>query len=256
MTLPMTDERFVQLYAEFRAALPNAIQLEIAPYPKTFAGKDFNIGSILFEEVAREALRELPNAINEFRRYLQQLDVWRQIYARLSEDEQYHLLVEHIRPLAVLCLNAPYSIRGRIIYATCYTSFHAGDFLLWTNERPKWKEGHLDWKKARGFAKRWSAWPALGQALTAMNHEEFTNSNSDFRNNHQHGQPRSIQTGYVAAIRQVPDKPNTWSLGQFEPLAIEELIAPLAKEHGLALAAFKAFLALVEQQAEAAPKPE
>lgn len=256
MTEPVTDERFVQLYAEFRAKLPDAIALELAPYPRLFAGKDFHIAAMLFEEVAQDALRQLANGINEFGRYLQQLDAWRSIYTGLSKDERFNLLHEHIKPLAVLCLNAPYAIRGRMTYATCATAYHAGGFVQWENGRPEWSGEHSSWTKAEQLAKPWSAWPALGQALTAMNHEEFTNATSNFRNNHQHGQPRSIETGYIAAIERVPDEPNSWSFGQYEPLAIEELIAPLAKEHALALAAFKAFLALIEQQAEAAPKPE
>ena len=119
MPWPMDDERAIELYREFRNRLRNevGIQLETTPYARQFTGEHFHLAG-LFHEVAQVALRELANALNEFRRYLKQLDAWRPIYAGLSQDEQRALLMDHIRPLAVLSLTAPYSIRGRIIHAS------------------------------------------------------------------------------------------------------------------------------------------
>jgi hypothetical protein len=89
-----------------------------------------------------------------------------------------------------------------------------------------------------------------------MAHEDFTTATSNFRNEHHHGHPRSIELGYVSAIRRLPGDRESWSMGERAPLSIEDLIHPLIREHGYALAAFRAFLALVEEQIGAAPQPE
>jgi hypothetical protein len=205
---------------------------------------------------AEDALRALANAINDFYRYLQQLEAWRPIYARLSQDEQYDLLLEHIRPLMVLCLDAPYSLRGRIIHATCAVCEHASWFVSWPEARPKWNGRHADMKTAQRLASRWAAWPDLARALGAMAHEEFTAATSDFRNQHHHGHPRSIALGSISLIRPVSGPREGWSFGEQGPLSIEEVVPGLVREQGLALAAFHGFLTLVEEQRDACPGPD
>lgn len=251
----MTEARFVELYKTFRVGLRDAVRLELAPYPRPFAGGSFNLLAMPFHEVAQDALRELANGINEFRGYIRSLDAWRPIYDGLSENEQHEMLIEHVRPLAVLCLGAPYALRGRMIYSACAASYHSGHFVDWPEGRPEWRGEHSSWTKAERLAKRWNAWPALGQALTALNGEAFNAFTSDYRNNHQHGQPRAIAIGHVAAIKRLPGERNSWSFGHYEPLAIDTLIAPLVEEHRRSLVAFRAFLALIEEQHEAEPGP-
>lgn len=90
----------------------------------------------------------------------------------------------------------------------------------------------------------------------AMAREDFTSATSDFRNQHHHGHPRSIAMGSVSVIRRMSGPKEGWSFGAQGPLSVEVLLPGLAREHGLALMAFHAFLALVEEQKDASPRPK
>lgn len=250
---PSRDERAIDFYRQFREGLPQAIDLELAPYPRPFAGGEFNVRAILFHQVAQDALREIANTINDFGRYLSHLDAWTPIYEGAGEDDRSVLLLEHIRPLLTLALNAPYSIRGRIIYAACASSQHARNFTTWPGNRPDWRSDHADMRTAKRLAEPWAAWPTLAAALGRLEAEELAGATGDFRNHHHHGHPRSIGVGYVASIRRLPGDRESWSMGEEGPLSPAELIPRLVPEHAAALEAFRAYLALVIEQHEAAP---
>ena len=249
------DARAVELYEAFRERLPQALELELAPYPRPFVGS-FDFRCILFHQEAQDCLREIANAINDFNRYLTHLDAWRPLYAELPEADRYSVLLEHVRPLATLCLNAPYSIRGRLIYAACAVGQHARAFASWPGVRPDWRSGHADMKVAKRLNDPWNAWPALAGALGAMDQEEFEAETSGFRNEHHHGHPRSIEVGFVSAIRRLPGDRESWSMGEQGPLTVAKLVPWLAREHALAMAAFRAFLGLVEEQGAAGRREE
>ncbi len=209
----------------------------------------------MFYESAQDALREIPNAINDFQRYIWHLDAWRAIYAELSEDEQHDLLLNHIRPLAVCCLNAPYSLHGRIVYAAASASHHANKFLDWPDKRPKWPK-LIDYEKAKKIAGGWPDWAALETALDEMNPAGYVSATNDYRKNYHHGQPPQIELGHIRKVSPVAGAENTWTFGVVEPLTLDALIPLLVLEHARALAAFDAFTALVAAQAEKAPAPD
>lgn len=254
----MEIDRALELYREFltRVRDGEGLDLELAPYPQLGGGQDIHFMAMLFHEVGRDLLRQLANITNEFYRYLVQLDAWRPIYMGVSKEEKHDLLLDHIRPLTVLCLNAPYSIRGRIVHATCTVSQHARHFIDWPDGKPDWTGGHADMTTAKRLTAPWKSWPGLAAAIGAMAHEDFTAATSNFRNEHHHGHPRSIELGYVSAIRRLPGDRESWSMGERGPLSIEDLIPPLVQEHKYSVAAFRAFRALVEEQMASAPLPE
>ena len=258
MSEDMTNARAIELYTQFREVLPFTPCLPEAHYPNTFAShKKRNILSVLFYEGAQSALSEIPNAINDFRRYIRHLDAWRAIYAVLSEDEQHYLLLNHIYPLAVCCLNAPYSLKGRIFYAAASVSHHANWFLDWSDRRPNWPGKVFD-DDVKKIAGHWPEWAALKTALDGMNAAGFISETNDYRRNYHHGQPPQIELGHIRMVRpDAKDKDNnTWIFGVVEPLALDALIPLLVLEHARALAAFDAFTALVAAQAEKAPAPD
>lgn len=251
----MTDDRAIELYAQFRAGLPFAKCPPLAPYPKPFAShKQRSLFSVLFYETAQDALREIPNAINDFQRYIWHLDAWRAIYAELSEEEQHDLLLNHVRPLAACCLNAPYSLHGRIFYAAALVSHHANRFLD-LDKRPDWPKT-VFYKDAKKIAGHWPEWAAIKNALDGMNAKEFISATKDYRKNYHHGQPPQIELGHISKVSPDAIDKNTWTFGVVEPLVLDSLIPLLVLEHARALAAFDAFTALVAAQAEKAPAPD
>lgn len=257
MIPPMTDERDLELYRQFRGQFQDGSDLGLkpAPYPKLFLDDETIDGTaMVYCEMASDTLRELANAVNEFRRYITQLDAWRPVYDAASDDEQYSLLLDHIRPIAHHCLNAPYSIRGRIINATCFVSLFAGRFVKWPQKRPDWRGKHADMKTAKRLASAWSSWPTLASALGAMNGEDFCLATGNFRDDHHHGHPRSVGMGHVWGVHRVSGEREGWSFASYPPLAIADLIPLLCTEHHRVRAAFDAYYALLQEQAESVPR--
>ena len=266
------DDRAIELYAQFRKELHTVPLFEVAPYPRPFEGGSFNLIALGFHTVAQDGLREIANSINDFGRYIRSLHAWHLVYERSAQDDQYNLILEHIRPLSVLCLGAPQALRGRLIYAATATSFHAAAFVKWPDKSPDWNGGHTNMKTARDMSERWSTWPVLAQELSAMGHEQLSSATDDFRNAHEHGHPRGIGIGHISTVRRIPDieklipprpgAPSTteskrprpgWSFGEQPPLKVDDLLPLLRQAHSTALRAFKAYLALVEEQHAAEP---
>ncbi len=251
----ISEERAIELYAEFRRTLPQAPVLPYAPYPNPFANRTFDpfLGQV-FVQVANDVLRELANFINEFGGYIRRLDAWRWVQRSLLEDDKLAVIVEHVRPLAVLCLNSPYAIRGRILHAVCSVSQHASHYYRPPYGPSTWSGTHANFKQAQKLADRWNAWPAVCEALKLMNGESFSSLTGEYRNNHHHGQPRGIAIGYTSEVKRVamPNDQESWSVGMRQPLSVEDLVVPLGLEHGFALSAFRAFLGLLEEQIAAA----
>ncbi|MDU9031737.1 hypothetical protein NHG95_01130 [Pseudomonas corrugata] len=249
-----SDERAVEFYSEYQLARRNIPMLQVAPYPKPFSGGTFEPLALPFHSVAQDALREIANSINDFGRYVRALKAWNQIYQKASKEDQYVLLLEHVRPLATLCLTAPQALRGRFIYAATSTSYYANAFSNQTASRPKWTGSHTDMKTAKTVSQNWSTWPALAAALNRIGRDVFNRATSDFRNQHEHGHPRSIELGHIGVVQKIEIHGRTgWSLGQQEPMKISELLPTLEQEHGYAMDAFTAYLAMVEEQNASVP---
>lgn len=263
------DDRAIELYTEFRKELRAAPLFEIAPYPRPFEGGSFNILAMPFHTVAQDALREIANSINDLGRYIRFLHAWHVIFERVSEDDRYNLLLEHVRPYTVLCLGAPQALRGRLIYAATATSFHANHFLTWPMGMPKWDGGHTSMKTAKAMSEKWAAWPALAAELNVLGQDQLSQATDDFRNKHEHGHPRGIGMGHISVVKRVvkpekvfdslggqplSNKPmESWSFGEQSPMQLAELLPLFEQEHARALQAFKAYLAMVEEQHAATP---
>jgi hypothetical protein len=244
-----TDDRAIKLYAEFRSNLRTAKRLGVAPYPRPFEGGSFDILTMPFHAVAQDALREIANAINGFGRYIHSLYAWQSIYEKATGEDQYNLLLDHIRPLSSLCLTAPQALRGRLIHAATATSYHANLFLKWDGARPDWNGGHTSMKTAKSMSEAWPSWPALAISLSRMAESSFQEATSDFRNQHEHGHPRSIALGHINVIRRIETNGRIgWSFGQQEPMQLSELLPVIEQEHDYALVAFTAYLEMVKEQ--------
>lgn len=265
------EERAIELYTEFRKELRSAPLPEIAPYPRPFEGGTFNGLAMPFHTVAQDALREIANSINDLGRYIHYLHAWHIIFERVSEDDRYNLLLEHVRPYTVLCLGAPQALRGRLIYAATATSYHANLFLSWPTGITKWDGGHTSMKTAKAMSEKWAAWPALAAELNVLGQDQLSQATDNFRNEHEHGHPRGIGIGHISTVKRVikpemviPDLPGqpattepreVWSFGEQKPMQLADLLPLLEQEHATALRAFKAYVAMVEQQHASAPPP-
>lgn len=264
-------ERVVSLYRRFRQNFAQTPLPPCAPYHETFKGIHVDGSALAFGWFVSDALREIANSINDFGRYIRSLRAWQPIYSSLPVPEKHDLIIDHIRPLTILSLGAPQAIRGRLIHAATAASYHAAIFLPNRQGRPKWKGGHVDMKVASRLGQPWAAWPALAAALNVLGDEAFAKATGSFRNEHEHGHPRSIGIGETRTVRRVPpgedpfprlpgranDEPKgeVWAIDTRAPLVPEALLPLFDNQHALALAAFEAFHALVVEQLAAAPQP-
>lgn len=264
-------ERAVSLYRRFRQNFAEAPRLPFAPYHETFKGIHVDGSALAFGWFAADALREIANSINDFGRYIRSLRAWQPIYSSLPVPEKHELIIDHIRPLTILSLGAPQAIRGRLIHAATAASYHAAVLLPRRQDRPRWNGGHVDMKLASRLGQPWAAWPALAAALNVLGDEAFAKATGSFRNEHEHGHPRSIGLGETRTVKWVPpgtdpfpwlpgranDEPRgeVWTIGTRAPLDPEKLMPLFDTQHALALAAFDGFHNLIVEQLAAAPRP-
>ncbi|MOA40840.1 hypothetical protein D3C78_1627490 [compost metagenome] len=104
-------------------------------------------------------------------------------------------------------------------------------------------------KTAKAMSEAWSSWPALATSLSRMAEITFKEVTSDFRNQHEHGHPRSIALGQISVVSRTETNGRVgWSLGQQEPMHLSELLPIFEQEHGYAMAAFTAYLEMVKEQ--------
>lgn len=259
----------VARYRRFLANLASVPRPHPAPYYKTFKGISLHGAALPFSWFSSDALREIANTINDFGRNIGAIRAWHPIFEEADVPEKHEILIDHIRPLAVLCLGAPQAIRGRLIHAATASSHHANIFLDREPNRPSWNGAYVSMSIARKVSRPWSSWPALSAALTSLGDDEFGQATGMFRNEHEHGHPRSIGIGNTRFVRRI-DPANSagnnlfntsdeeiaeevWTIGSHEPLDIADLLPLFDKQCELALAAFGAYHDLLTEQLAASP---
>src|SRR5690554_2415329 len=167
-------------YRRFLENLAKVPRPNPAPYYKTFKGISVHGVALPFGWFSGDALREIANTINDFQRHICAIRAWHPIFKEAGLSEKHELMIDHIRPPAILCLEAPQAIRGRLIHAATAASHHANIFLRPELDRPKWKGTHVSMSIASKVSRPWASWPALAKALTKLGDDEFGQATGRF----------------------------------------------------------------------------
>ena len=198
----MNDRRAIELYAQFLDHYKRKSPLAIAQAPILSDGRSMSGRMIPFIESTADFLRELFNSINDFRRWINTLDAWQRVYDVSGNEDRLYILFEHIRPFSTLALSGPQAIRGRIMHAAATSCGHANFVLHGHNPTLQWNgAGHLTMKIAAKIGQPWDSWKALAPLLSQkLGYGPIHDLTDDFRNQHEHGHPRSIVLGLTASV--------------------------------------------------------
>lgn len=245
----MTDERAIELFTEFRRNFHTSLLSEYVEPPRLLGCETMRGEMAPFYGAASDTLRELGRSINDFKLWINTLNAWQPIYARSDQDEQFSLLLQHVRPYSALVLGAPQALRGRLIYAATACCGHANYDLHHSNQRLQWADGHVNMKVASRVGQPWSKWPVLAEALGNIGQGDFSDETDDFRNQREHGHPRNVALGLTSAIKvSIDGEYRIWALGSKQAIPFEDVIRLSVEQHPIVCRAYRAFCELVEEQ--------
>lgn len=207
-----------------------------------------------FQIMAKDFTRELINAINTFGLYMNHLKTWCDILSNCNDSkERDALLIEFVDPIAFICLNKPYSIKGQFTYATTH-------LLHLSNSRKSscWKDqlvadgGHIDYKILKKVGEGWKNFIPFSQALSAINNEEFRNNTFDFRNKSHHAIPPELEFGITSPVRRTETKDGkvSYRIGGIAPLRVKDSFDHLRLQQQACVNTFSNYWKLMEEQLE------
>lgn len=252
----LTDDDKYQVgrYKLYRAIKNHIPSLPSAPYHDPLRGLVSIPGAaMVFSECLGRALRELANHINTFGSMIKRLEAWDLTIEGLDDMQIFSLSLEHIEPLANLAVSATQSIRGQLIFAAVECGALANAFV---GKEHGWNgKSNVDIHVAKRVADHWSAWPALAAALSALRVEELNEASSNFRNDYQHGAPRSLVIGITTRTTWIDqgDGKIGWGVSNEDPIKLREIIPHLKNAHVRALKALRAFHKLSQEWVAAMP---
>ncbi|MBO9859135.1 MULTISPECIES: hypothetical protein [Xanthomonas] len=248
------DKYHVGRYKLYRAIKNHIPRLPSAPYHDPLRDLASLPGAaMVFSESLGRALRELANHINTFGSMIRKLEAWDLVIEHFDNNQIFSLSLEHIEPLANLAISATQSIRGQLIFAVVECGALANSFL---GKEHGWEgKSHVDMLVAKKVAGHWSAWPAMAAALSDLQVEELNEASSNFRNDYQHGAPRSLIIGVTTRTTWIDhgDGNLGWGIGNEDPIRLKEIIPHLKSAHSKALKALDAFHELSKEWAAAMP---
>jgi hypothetical protein len=168
----------------------------------------------------------------------------------MTEDEKFMALVEFIIPISTQCLSAPYFTKQMFIKSICKISHQTNRFLSqgWNDSDLKSDE-RLNFKEAKKFADHFAGWPAMCNAFSALNDDDFITASDDYRNRFNHGFPRRIELGHSMIVERTPNS-FEYAIINAPPLLIADLIPVLAKQYEAAVNCHQAYIQLIREQHE------
>lgn len=200
-----------------------------------------------------EHSRELANSINEFRRYIDNIEALKVILDGCDDDTKWRMLVEFIAPFATLAINMPYVISYRFIYSICHLC-HQSNLTKDPKRIDKFPlEKDIDFAIADEYCSLWKEYKKLKKALEKINDKKFREITKDFRNKYNHRYSINIEIGLTEFVKRVV-KDNgkvIYGLGYTKPLKIDQLLPILKKQHLSCLDAFEQYQKLINEQISA-----
>lgn len=249
----MDDQKAIELYTLFRESYQTPRIKEIMQKIDLSGGQAMGKAMLPFVESAADFLRELFNSINELRRWVNTLNAWNHVYEAADQEDRQSILIEHIRPFSTLVLNAPQSIRGRIMYAAATCCSHANHELYTDRAELQWDGGHVNMKKASAIGQPWGKWKELAPLLSegGLGYGAIQDKTDGYRNEHEHGHPRNVGMGLTTAVKVYNENNGrVWEFGSREAIPPGTVIEIVAEQHALAVKAYQLLGELLKEQFE------
>lgn len=194
----------------------------------------------------------ISNAINDFMRYIDNLEAWQNVIKDKKDKAKMEIIVEFIAPIATLAINMPNVIHSRFVYSIVHLSHQCNltKGKRWTIDYPI--ENEISFKTAKKYCSQWEGYDNLKIALEKIADKDYRIDTNDFRNKYNHRYTLGIELGMTEFIKKISQEGILrYSLGFTQPLKIEQLIPTLTKQHEYCLNALKEYQKLVNEQISA-----
>lgn len=198
----------------------------------------------------------LANAVNEFGQSIQKIDAWARIFETFTEDEQLHLVIEFINPLAVYALSLPFSLKNLFAFAAMRLSDEANRLcknhlsqLTPTSDETQSPK----WDKMWAYSTQWTKHLALKEAThdICQEQEKRTGPVNAYRDRFVHRIPLYIGLGMMECCVLQREK-SMWTITNHNVAAVKlaDIVAELTPQHDAAIRSHKALAELVTEQWE------
>lgn len=195
----------------------------------------------------------ISNDINDFMRYIDNLEAWENVIKGKDDKAKMEIIVEFISPIATLAINMPNVIHSRFIYSIVHLSHQCNltKGIKWTTDYPI--ERVIKFKTAKKYCSNWEGYDNLKKALEKIADKDYQIDTKNFRNKYNHRYSLGIEFGMAEFIKRiaVEGKGLRYGLGYTQPLKVEQLIPTLTKQHEYCLNALKEYQKLVKEQISA-----
>jgi len=246
----MEEAEFIEVYKEYWNVLKkNQRSLDLIEYDWINMPSSIPIKWMTYSQYLNEHARELANSINQLAASTRKLSIWQKLLEKHNEDENIYIVSEFIEPLATLCLNFPYAIRGRFIFSVSHLSHQAN-----MKKVSNWKDNlatdkSINFKVMEKVSKEWSTYSEFRSSLSFLSDSEFSDQVYNFRNKYHHRYPPRVEFGQTQMVtRNIEDGKVSYGFGYIEPLQISKMVPLLEAQHMAAYNAFRKYQALVNEQ--------
>ncbi len=210
---------------------------------------------VVYSQMFGEFSAEIANIVNELTRYTHQLTAWRDVIAKLDDDQRLSVSTEFVVPLATVAINLPYVIRSRYIFATAHLCHQAN----LAKQRGDWKDDlSLDNKicfdEANKCGSHWGKYKNLKLSLERIGDKSYQSATNDFRNAYNHRFSPRIVIGITNFVTRHVEKATgkvSYSLGGIGPLSLENIVQLLEQQCINCYKAFECFKKLVREHESA-----
>lgn len=205
---------------------------------------------LIFHQLAKNFIRELLNANNQFFINIRKLEIWNEILNECHEEIKNDLIFEIICPLGSYVIGTPYIVKQRYIYSVVMLS-HQTRML----QDPRIDDGSLNERQisintVREYHDLFASMPQFIDILVQIDDDDFVRRTSNYRNLNQHRIPPRIEVGLGMTFNRfrINKSSVTYGLGGIQPLRLADIIPALYNQHQICVDTFYAVWSLIKEQ--------
>jgi len=246
----MEEVDFVEVYKEYWKILKeNRSSVELLEYDWINMPSSIPIEWMAYSQYLNEHSQELANSINQLAVSTRKLRTWQKLLEKHDEEKNIYIVNEFIEPLATLCLNLPYAIRGRFIFSVSHLSHQANMKRIENWKDNLASDNSINFKVMEKVSKQWDAYPEFRSSLSLLSDSDFSEQVHNFRNKYHHRYPPRVEFGQTQMVtRNIENGNVSYGFGYIEPLQVSKMVPLLETQHRAAYNSFRKYQTLVNEQ--------
>lgn len=221
-------------------------------------------------------ISEIINSLHDWYRQVLNWSVWLEILKSYDGDDAWHIRMQCIQPVAFFCMFQPSAFRDRLGKLSTQAIHQANlcidstylDCLDQDDDHRKFLSRRSSEAQLARIGKRWQNYRVFELNLKHIDSEKYREVTRDYRNLASHGTPPHFELGDVNLVTrsivpwseivnqgdgtyQLVEHPTrkavSYGIGGMQPLALSDMLEINKTQLTLAVAAFHAYQALVEE---------